>query len=111
MKIALKDKNVHVSTHEGYYLVYLFDEQMDGLYLSLNQGWTYYKNKYEDNELANEKVQKVSIKFKDIVCPHPGTDYVSNIDLKRKVNMGEDMRNLILLDSTIVQTIFQMILY
>lgn len=88
LKIALKDKNVHISTQEGYYLVYLFDEQMDGVYLSLNQGWTYYKNKYGDNELANEKVQKVSTKLRDLVCPRLNSDYMSNIDLKTEGKYG-----------------------
>lgn len=93
LKIALKDKKVHVNTQEGYYLVYLFDEQMNGVYLSLNQAWTYYKNKYEDNELANEKVLKVSTKLRDLVCPHPGQNYVANIDLKTGGEYGRGYEN------------------
>lgn len=89
LKIALKDKNVHVGTQEGYYLVYLFDEQMEGVYLSLNQGWTYYKNKYGSTILANEKAQEVSTKLRNLVCPNPGPDYVTSIDLKTKGGLGK----------------------
>src|SRR5699024_6878743 len=88
-KIALKDKKVHINTKEGYYLVYLFDEKMQGVYLSLNQGWTYFSDKYGNNDKANEKVKKVSSKLRSLICPNPGKDYVTSINLNTEGNYGK----------------------
>jgi len=41
--IAVFDKSINQSATEGYYIVYLFRADMSGVYLSLNQGWTYFK--------------------------------------------------------------------
>ena len=43
--IAIMDKKITVSPQRGYYIVYLFREDMKGVYLSLNQGMTEIKNK------------------------------------------------------------------
>lgn len=40
------DRSVTTSATNGYYLVYLFKEDMSGFYLSLNQGYTYFRTKY-----------------------------------------------------------------
>lgn len=37
------------SAQNGYYLVYLFDKKMNGVYLSLNQGVTTVKKEYKQN--------------------------------------------------------------
>ncbi|MFA1739358.1 MrcB family domain-containing protein [Lysinibacillus fusiformis] len=50
------DRSVTTSATNGYYLVYLFKEDMSGFYLSLNQGYTYFRDKYG----AKEGRQKVS---------------------------------------------------
>ena len=43
----------------GYYLVYLFKSDMSGVYLSLNQGWTYFKNKYGTKN-GRKKIEETS---------------------------------------------------
>ena len=48
--IAIFDKKITISAQRGYYIVYLFDAQLQGVYLSLNQGWTQYENKYGKKE-------------------------------------------------------------
>lgn len=88
LKIALKDKNVHINTKEGYYLVYLFDEDMKGVYLSLNQGWTYFSDKYGNNATANDKVKKVSSKVRGLICPDSEKDYVTTINLNTRGKYG-----------------------
>ncbi len=50
------DRSVTTSATNGYYLVYLFKEDMSGFYLSLNQGYTHFRDKYG----AKEGRQKVS---------------------------------------------------
>lgn len=44
--IAVFDSEITLSATHGYYIVYLFSSDMQNIYLSLNQGWTFYKNKY-----------------------------------------------------------------
>ena len=41
--IAIFNPNITNGAHSGYYIVYLFREDMEGVYISLNQGVTEYK--------------------------------------------------------------------
>ncbi len=45
--IGLFDAIITTSAQNGYYLVYLFDKNMNGVYLSLNQGVTEIKQEYK----------------------------------------------------------------
>ncbi|HCN19301.1 MAG: hypothetical protein A3C38_06990 [Planctomycetes bacterium RIFCSPHIGHO2_02_FULL_50_42] len=47
--VAVFDILVTESAQSGYYPVYLFQENMKGVYLSLNQGVTEIREKYKDN--------------------------------------------------------------
>lgn len=47
--VGIFDKFVTFSAQSGYYLVYLFREDMTGLYLSLNQGMTEAKKLYKSD--------------------------------------------------------------
>jgi 5-methylcytosine-specific restriction protein A len=49
------DKDVTSTAQKGFYIVYLFAEDMSGLYLSLNQGWTFYQTTYPGNSMAQIK--------------------------------------------------------
>lgn len=44
--IALFDTNISTSAKKGFYVVYLFRPDLKYIYLSLNQGWSSYKDKY-----------------------------------------------------------------
>lgn len=57
--IGVFDRSVTSSAQRGYYVVYLFREDMSGFYLSLNQGYTYFRNKYRDKE-GRQKIQKTA---------------------------------------------------
>lgn len=61
--IAIFDKDITVSATSGYDIVYLFCADMSGVYLSLNQGWTYFKNKYKDKQ-GKENIKIVSSHWK-----------------------------------------------
>ncbi len=45
--IALLNRQITTSTRHGLYVVYLFCSDMRGFYLSLNQGITYFADKYK----------------------------------------------------------------
>lgn len=44
--ICFFDTDITTSATKGYYLVLLFRSDMKGFYISLNQGWTQYKDQY-----------------------------------------------------------------
>ena len=52
--ICIFDTDITVSAQEGFYIVYLFDAKMDGVFLSLNQGWTQYEREYGIREGKNQ---------------------------------------------------------
>lgn len=56
--ISVGDTEISSGAQQGYYLVYLFAPQMDGVYLSLHQGWTYFHRHY--GQAAEEKLRQVS---------------------------------------------------
>ncbi|MCG0749300.1 hypothetical protein IMAU60057_03012 [Lactiplantibacillus plantarum] len=44
--IALFDTNISTGAQKGFDVVYLFSPDLRYFYLSLNQGWSFYKDKY-----------------------------------------------------------------
>ena len=44
--ICIFDPEITSGAQHGFYPVYLFNANMDGVYLSLNQGWTQYENNF-----------------------------------------------------------------
>lgn len=56
--ISVSDTEISSGAQQGYYLVYLFAPQMDGVYLSLHQGWTYFHHHY--GKAAEEKLRQVA---------------------------------------------------
>ena len=57
--IAIFDKEVTTTASKGYDIVYLFCEDMSGVYLSLNQGWTHYEKEY-GVKAGLQEIDKVS---------------------------------------------------
>jgi 5-methylcytosine-specific restriction protein A len=52
--ICIFDRDITESAQIGFYIVYLFKRDMSGVYLSLNQGTTYIKNKYKGKNPRNK---------------------------------------------------------
>ncbi len=44
----------------GFYIVFLFESNMEKVYLSLNQGWTYYEKRYGKNDNTRNLVSNIS---------------------------------------------------
>lgn len=57
--ISIFIKDITTTATKGYYIVYLFKADMSGVYISLNQGWTYFKNKY-GTKIGREKIQSTA---------------------------------------------------
>ena len=56
--IAFFDKEITTKATEGYYIVYLFKCDMSGVYISLNQGFSFFKQLYKQDKFKN--IKKVS---------------------------------------------------
>jgi len=85
--IAVFDTDITDSAEEGYDIVYLFCADMSGVYLSLNQGWTYFKNKYGMKE-GKAKIKIVSEAWKKRLSSQLSDFPVKTIDLK-----AEDLKS------------------
>lgn len=81
--ICLFDNDITNTATKGYYIGYLFCADMSGVYLSLNQGWTYFKEKYGLKE-GREKIKKVSQAWKKILSSTLKDFSYEQIDLKSK---------------------------
>ncbi len=56
--LAIFDKSITKSATKGYYIVFLIKSDCSGVYLSLNQGFTFYKNNFKKK--SEESIEKVS---------------------------------------------------
>lgn len=58
--ISIFNRDITTTATKGYYIVYLFKADMSGVYISLNQGWTYFKEKYQ-TKLGRKKSGRLQI--------------------------------------------------
>ncbi len=89
--LAIFHKDISTSAQKGYDIVYLFRADGSGVYVTLNQGYTYLKKLFKSNE-AKKKIEKVSKYW------HANLNFLSNknnpgftvdpIDLKSKNKGG-----------------------
>lgn len=79
--VSIFIKNLTTSATRGYYIVYLFSADGSGVYVSLNQGWTYFKEKY-GTKIARAKIQKTASIIREKLNTIPQNMNLSNIDLK-----------------------------
>jgi len=64
--VCVFDKDITKSAQHGYYIVYLFNSEMKGIYLSLNQGWTQYEIKFGISN-GREEIKKSADIFRSIL--------------------------------------------
>lgn len=78
--ISIFDRKITEKASKGFYIVYLFSKDMNGVYLSLNQGTTYIDQKYK-NRKPREKMEEVSRKLNTIL------EYSPNVFSPQKINL------------------------
>lgn len=52
-------RGITTTATKGFDIVYLFPKDMSGVYVSLNQGWTYFKEKYGSKQ-GGRKIKNVA---------------------------------------------------
>ncbi len=81
--IGIFDKEISNSAQGGYYVVYLFTEDMQGVYLSVNQGYTHYQESYKN---PNTKIKYVSNYWKTYLKNIPDRFILDDIYLYSHIN-------------------------
>lgn len=79
--VAIFDESVTTSAQRGFYPVYLFQETMDGVYLSLNQGITDIKKELGGRQARNE-LKSCAERYRSQISPIPNQFNLSDIDLQ-----------------------------
>lgn len=81
--ICVFDKDIGVTATKGFYIVYLFSADMKRVYLSLNQGWTFFRETYGAKK-GKENIQKVADMWKNTLLSGLGEFSFDKIDLAYK---------------------------
>lgn len=79
--VAVFNKKITESAQSGYYLVYLFQEDMEGVYLSLNQGMTDLRNQTSNNAETKDILRSRASDFRDKLQGKLSDQYLEEIDL------------------------------
>lgn len=86
--VRIFEKEISSSAQEEYYLVYLFDAQMQGFYLSFNQGVTQYNELY--GSAAKSAMVKNTLKIRSKLGDIPSNFILKSIGLNSSSNLGKD---------------------
>jgi len=80
--VAVFNKKITKSAQNGYYIVYLFREDMKGVYLSLNQGMTDIRNQTSNNGETKRILRSKASEFRTQLKDHLFSELLENIDLR-----------------------------
>lgn len=91
--IAIFDEELTKSAQKGFYIVYLFTNDYKGVYLTLNQGYSIYKDKF-DSDFRMKAIKKVSNFWKENLCTINEKDgfTISDINLANIKSKNEKLR-------------------
>ncbi|GJL58114.1 MAG: hypothetical protein NPIRA03_09710 [Nitrospirales bacterium] len=86
--IAIFDRQITESAQSGYYPVFLFKENMKGVYLSLNQGITDIKERYKEN--PRKVLRRYALDFRGQleVIPEKFSENEINLEVKNKSDLA-----------------------
>ncbi|MGX7043473.1 MrcB family domain-containing protein [Leuconostoc holzapfelii] len=96
--IAIFDAEISTSAAKGFDIVYLFSPDMSRVYLSLNQGWTFFNENYGNN--AEKTIKKVASYWQNTLANRTDRMTIDPIDLTsalpRKNNLvtGYELGNI-----------------
>jgi hypothetical protein len=93
--VAVLDKEITDTTQNGYYIVYLFDAEMNGVYLSLNQGWTQYEEKYKSQPLARKAITEKTLQLQQVLdSSFDFSKLPINLHVKNNLGKGYQLGNI-----------------
>lgn len=86
--VSIFRKSITETATQGIYIVYLFTADMKGIYLSLNQGFTYFKERYGTKK-GREEIRKVARYLQRNCKTIPDDLSLKTIDLKAEKPLGK----------------------
>lgn len=85
--VSVYNKKITESATKGIYIVYLYTADMKGVYLSLNQGYTYFREKFGGRQ-SKDEIEKMAETLRNLVfIPENMKTY--SIDLKATKPLGK----------------------
>jgi len=92
--ICIFDLEITNSAQHGYYIAFLFDSKMQGVYLSLNQGWTQYENEFGIKE-GKIQIKKNSLLARSFIFSDQGFSHDPiNLHSNSKLAKGYETGNI-----------------
>lgn len=92
--ICVFDLDITKSAQEGFYIVYLFNSDMSGVYLSLNQGWTQYEREYGTKE-GRVEIKKNANYSKTLLKSDQGFSHAPiNLKATKSLGNGYELGNI-----------------
>jgi len=85
--IAIFNRKITESATKGIYIVYLYTADMKGIYLSLNQGYTYFRDKFGSKQ-AKVEIEKMAATLRELIFI-PENMKTFSIDLKATKSLGK----------------------
>lgn len=85
--ISIFDKSITTSATKGIYIVFLFSVDGKSLYLSLNQGYTYFKTKFREKEARNQIIRAAEI-IRSCIS-FDDSKFIDSIHLGAKNSLGK----------------------
>lgn len=79
-------ENFSKSAKSGIYIVYLFSYDRQRVYLSLNQGWTNFKNQFKTT-LGKQKIHEKAVELRDFVNLEDRDYVLDDMDLSDNKNL------------------------
>lgn len=86
--ISVFRRSITESATKGIYIVYLFTADLKGVYLSLNQGFTYFKDKY-GTRVGRQEIKKVAHYLRHHCKTIPQDLSLKEIELKAEKMLGK----------------------
>jgi len=93
--LGIFDTDITTSAQTGYYVVYLFNSDMSGVYLSLNQGWKQYKDFYGTRQ-GKVEIKSNAVKAKRLLTDFNDFDFEDiNLSSTKDLAQGYEKGNII----------------
>ncbi|WP_214484498.1 DUF3578 domain-containing protein [Bacillus sp. SM2101] len=90
--VSIFIRDITTTATKGYYIVYLFKADLSGVYISLNQGWTYFKNKYK-TKLGREKIRSTAEFIRKKLNTVPASMTATQIALGGRGDLAQGYEN------------------
>lgn len=92
--VSIFNKDITTSATKGLYLVFLIKADKTGMYLSLNQGFTYFKNKYGSKD-GKLKISKAACEIRKILktLPKDSREHI-NLNCVNDLGKGYEAGNI-----------------